>query len=361
MRSGDFEIRKTGKGTVEISRYMGSDDTVTVPVEIEGSKVVQIGPLFLKKSNKVRHIILPPSVEAVNPEAFLTWRSVESIEASGRRLKSVDSVLYDGNVRTLLFYPPARIGDELVLPSSVTTVDEHAFDAGTGLRRIYLPSGFSSFLPSPEKLPELEELVGESGMKNVTISDGVLYRSGRLLFYPAGKRNTSFRIPEGIQEIISPLSGNLCTLSVPRTVRAGVGKVVSGLERVDVDAANSHYISLDGVLFSENKVLLSCPSKRKGELYLIPAGTTSIADGAFRNADVNVVVMPSSVTTIGSEVFAGSSVTSVVMSSSLVNIDMMAFYGAEHIEEIYTERGSISDIYLQAGPLKGKIKYIHYI
>ena len=112
MRSGDFEIKRTGKGIAEVSRYMGQDASVIIPEEIEGYRIVQIGPQFLRKSNKVSSIILPPSVEAINPQAFSTWRNVSSVSASGRRLRAVDGVLYDGSMKTLLFYPPKKEGDE---------------------------------------------------------------------------------------------------------------------------------------------------------------------------------------------------------------------------------------------------------
>ena len=93
MRAGDFEIKRTGKGIAEVSKYTGSDTAVTVPEEIDGYRIVQIGSQFLRKSNKVEKLVLPPSVEAINPQAFSTWRNMVAVEVSGKRLSSVDGIL----------------------------------------------------------------------------------------------------------------------------------------------------------------------------------------------------------------------------------------------------------------------------
>ena len=161
MRAGDFEIKRTGKGIAEVSKYTGSDTTVTVPEEIDGYRIVQIGSQFLRKSNKVEKLVLPPSVEAINPQAFSTWRNMVAVEVSGKRLSSVDGILYDGGKKTLLFYPPKHQGDGFVLPASVSSVEETAFQSAVSLNRIYVSGQLSSFSVNPASLPALEEIVQE--------------------------------------------------------------------------------------------------------------------------------------------------------------------------------------------------------
>ncbi len=361
MRSGDFEIKRAGKGIAEAAKYAGQDTVVTVPEKIDGCRIVQIGPMFLKKTNKVSSIVLPPSVEAVNPESFRTWRNVSSVSASGKRLRSSDGVLYDGAMRTLLFYPPRKEGEEFVIPSSVTAVDAAAFSASSSIKRLYIPGSLSSFGPDPASLPFLEAIIAEGGMKSMRTEDGVLFKGKKLVFYPAGKPDARYAVPEGIEEICSPFPENLRRISVPSSLKSGLEDKIGFLERVDVARENSHYRSVDGVLFSQSGTLLRYPSRRDSFLYAVPNGTAAIADGAFRGAGVRAVVIPSGLTAIGREAFAESAITSIMLPMSILNIDMMAFYGAENIKEIYVERASTADVFLQAGTLKSRIVYCQYL
>lgn len=361
MRSGDYEIKRTGKGIAEAVRYAGSDTVVTIPEEIDGYRIVQIGPQFLKKTNKVSSIVLPPSVEAVSPDAFTAWRNVSSVSASGKRLRSIDGVLYDGQVKTLLFYPPKKVGEEFVIPSSVTSVDSCAFSASAFIKRLYVPGSLSSFSPDPSSLPFLESVIADDGMKSMKVQDGVLFKGKKLVFYPAGKPDVKYAVPEGVEEICSMLSDNLRMLSVPASLKSGLEDKIGFLERVDVARENSHYRSVDGVLFSQSGTLLRYPSRRDSFLYAVPNGTAAIADGAFRGAGVRAVVIPSGLTAIGREAFAESAITSIMLPMSILNIDMMAFYGAENMKEIYVERASTADVFLQAGTLKSRIVYCQYL
>ena len=360
MRAGDFEIKRTGKGIAEVSKYTGSDTAVTVPEEIDGYRIVQIGSQFLRKSNKVEKLVLPPSVEAINPQAFSTWRNMVAVEVSGKRLSSVDGVLYDGGKKTLLFYPPKHQGDEFVLPSSVSSVEETAFQSAVSLNRIYVSGQLSSFSVNPASLPALEEIVQEGDMKSMKVSEGVLFKGKKLVFYPAAKHSVSYSIPDGVEEICSGFSSNLRMLSVPGSVRKGLEDNAKGLESINVDRSNTHYRSVDGVLFSSSGTLLAYPSARKAIMYTVPQGTSSIADEAFRDASIMCVQLPSGITSIGREVFAGSSIGAISLPLSLVNIDMMAFDGADSIREMHVDRGSAADVFLQARYMKNRIVYNGY-
>jgi hypothetical protein len=70
-----------------------------------------------------------------------------------------------------------------------------------------------------------------------------------------------------------------------------------------VDPLNPDYASAGGVLFNKNlKTLIEYPGGRSGS-YVIPAGTTTIAEGAFEISDLTSVTIPASVTSIGSYAF----------------------------------------------------------
>jgi hypothetical protein len=72
-----------------------------------------------------------------------------------------------------------------------------------------------------------------------------------------------------------------------------------------VDALNSFYNSVDGVLFDKShSLLIQFPAGKAGS-YTIPNGVTSIADGAFSSCtSLTSVTIPNSVTGIGYAAFA---------------------------------------------------------
>ena len=100
------------------------------------------------------------------------------------------------------------------------------------------------------------------------------------------------------------------------------------LVNVIVDEDNESYYDNDGVLFSQDKTLLSYPSGRTATSYSIPSGTTSIYFSAFENIYLKTVTVPGSVSALekGAEpTFKNNIVT--------VNIDD----GVQTVEDVFSE------------------------
>jgi hypothetical protein len=78
------------------------------------------------------------------------------------------------------------------------------------------------------------------------------------------------------------------------------------LERITVDARNTMYKSVDGVLFDKNQtVLINYPSSKAGYKYDVPDTVTSIGSMSFwGNNRIRFLSLPESLTSIGSSAFA---------------------------------------------------------
>jgi len=100
---------------------------------------------------------------------------------------------------------------------------------------------------------------------------------------------------------------------------------------ITVDALNSVYCSVDGVLFNKSQTTLSeYPAGKAGTSYTIPNSVTSIGVQAFRDCtSLTSVTIPRSVTNIGDYAFYGcGNLTSVYFQGSAPSLGVwFVFYG----------------------------------
>ncbi|HXR04663.1 MAG TPA: leucine-rich repeat domain-containing protein, partial [Verrucomicrobiae bacterium] len=121
---------------------------------------------------------------------------------------------------------------------------------------------------------------------------------------------TAVYIPAGVTSV-----GNAAFIDCP------------SLTAITVDALNSCYSSVDGVLFDKNQtMLIAYPGGQAGS-YTIPNGVTSIGYETFWNSTgLTSITIPNSVTSIGARAFDGcSSLTSITIPDSVTSIGEEAF------------------------------------
>jgi hypothetical protein len=100
------------------------------------------------------------------------------------------------------------------------------------------------------------------------------------------------------------------------------------LTAITVDAGNTFFSSVAGVLFNQSQTLLVQFPKSKAGGYNIPNTVTKIGDYAFDNKYVlTSVTIPSSVTCIGEYAFGSSLLIAIVIPNSVTNIGSGAFGG----------------------------------
>ena len=365
MREGDWEIRKIGKDTCSVERYLGSGTELVIPERIGSYQTVEIGAKLLKKTSKVRSLSIPRSIEYIDPEAFQSWRWMEGVKTEGKKLKSRDGVLYDGAFKSLVFYPPKKEGDLYEAPDTLRRVLPGAFSATVPLRMFSFYGSFEEFSAKPSECPRLECITAlESG--KLSTSEGVLFKGKKLLFYPAAKRADRYSIPEGTESIEvygEPMfPSHISALSVPASLKAGLAENAGLTGGIEVDYGSQAYASRSGVLFSKRDgKLLVYPAGKKEDFYMAPHGTMAIASGAFRGASVSSVVLPSSLVHIEGEAFASSAISNLVIPSSASDIDIRALSGMDALAAVFVEPRSIGDIFLSGSSLGGVKRYVEYI
>jgi BspA type Leucine rich repeat region (6 copies) len=132
----------------------------------------------------------------------------------------------------------------------------------------------------------------------------------------------------------------LTSVMIPNSVtKFGVTPFGSctSLTNITVDALNSSYSSLNGVVFNKRQTtLIEYPAGKAGA-YMIPNSVTQIGDWAFLGCqNLTSVTIPDSVTSIGVQAFAYCySLTSVTIPSSVTIIGDNAFIDCIWMNGVY--------------------------
>ncbi|AKB34206.1 Chitin binding protein [Methanosarcina siciliae HI350] len=302
-----------------------------------------------------------------------------NVDTDNSLYASVDGVLYDKDITTLIQCPSGKTGS-VTIPDSITSFGDRAFYGCTALTSVTIPDGVTSIGNYP--------FYGCSGLTLVTIGNSVtsigtsaFYSCTNLTSLTIGNSVTSignfaFRdcsalttvtIPDSVTSI-SILAFSQCSALTTVNIGSGVTKIgtrafsgCSALTAINVDTNNSLYASVDGILYDKDiTTLIQCPSGKTGS-FTIPDSVTSIGttaligcaltaidvdtdnsvyssiDGILYDKDITTLIqcpsgktgsvtIPDSVTTIGSSAFSGCfGLTTVTIPDSVTTIGEAAF------------------------------------
>ena len=186
----------------------------------------------------------------------------------------------------------------------------------------------------PEGVSEIKDYIFKcyDNLENIFVNaqnedycdiDGVLFSLNyetkapySLIIYPRAKSNTTYQIPEGINNLEFAAfykCSNLINLNVPKSIESFpvVGWwnekcwEYSNIENINVSSENETYSSVDGVLFNKDKTkLILYPAGKRQANYSIPETVNEISDGAFYTANnLKSIEIPDSVVSISEEAF----------------------------------------------------------
>ena len=283
---GDFEYQELEDGTVEITKYTGSDAEVTILGTIAGKKVTSIGDYAFSRCKNLTGVMIPNSVTNIGESAFEFCDSLTKIAIPNNVTNIGNNAFYDCSRMTRITIPNGvtSIGDatfsgcvsltEISIPESVTSMGSSVFAACRSLTEISIPDGVTSIGD--------DVFAACSSLTEISIPDGVV-SIGRGAFRGCSSL-TGISIPEGVTNI---------------------GK-----------SAFYYCSSLSGIN--------------------IPKGVTSIEDSVFSGcSSLTEITIPNGVTSIGGAAFAScKSLTRISIPNSVVSVDMGAFSGSENLVEI---------------------------
>ena len=314
-------------GTLEITKYAGNSATYVIPGEIDGKKVTEIGDSTFKGCTELTSITIPDGVIGIGNNAFSGCTSLETVTIPA-------SVTYVGNSA---FYGCTSL-KSVTVPESVTYIGGYAFAECYSLKYADIPANVTGIGTSPfYNCRSLKNINTDEANKWYTTVDGVLYDKDKteLINYPAGKKDSSYVIPEGIRTIREKAFYgclNLCELTIPDSVTEIESGAFECSSLISDEYGTIKYVDgwVVGSGHTANVVLKD--------------GTRGIAFEAFSgDGIIEKVTMPDTVKYINGCAFENcTNLSEVLLSSSLENIERGAFLNCSNLADIVIPDSVIS-------------------
>ena len=214
----------------------------------------------------------------------------------------------DNNSVKVVRQNSSDISGSVVIPSTITHLDDTyhvvsiegmAFYECRNLTSVTIPNSVTSIGG--------KAFFGCIGLTSVTIGNSVT--SIGYMAFNSCRSLTSVTIPSSVDSI-----------------RSGAFNYCSNLSAINVASGNTHYSSIDGVLYNYvQDTLIQCPCAKTS--ITIPNSVTSIGDHAFNNCcNLTSITIPSNITSIGKEAFRDCrGLTSITIPTSVTSIGGSAF------------------------------------
>ena len=263
--------------------------------------VISIEDYAFSDSANLTGLYIPNSVTNIANYTFYKCTSPLYIIVDPLNLfySSIDGVLFNKEQTTLLKVPVAKSGS-YAIPNTVISIESYAFNECIDLTDVIIGNSVLSI--------EFGAFSGCAGLTGIIIPDNVI--NIRSSAFRDCTSLTEVIIPDSITRI-EPGTFSNCIVLTNVTIGNSVSSIgtsafsgCTSLTEIAVDAANSTYSSLDGVLFNKDQVeLILYPSMKSGS-YTVPNSVTSIGAGAFFGcSDLPSITIPESVISLGYSAF----------------------------------------------------------
>ncbi len=304
---GKYEYTEYDEG-VTIDKYLGDEENVTIPSEINGKSVTEIGYNAFQYNESIKSVTIPEGVTEIENNAFSgsTLKtvnypsSIQSVGYSAFNSTSVNKVTFASGTEEIPAYACYNMTslEEISFPAGVKKIGSYAFYGCTALKSV--------------DLTDIEE-IGDSAFYNC----------------------------EGITEITYPKT--LTTIGYSVLKGTGITKVTfeDGIEEIPENVCRE-MTSLEEISFPAgvkkigSYAFYGCTALKSVDL----TGIEEIGYDAFYGCEsLTELTYPKSLTTIGSDAFDGTGVTKVTFESGIEEIPNNICSGLKSLTKVNLPKG----------------------
>jgi len=286
------------------------------------------------------------NVKSIGDDVFQLCPELQSFNVSedNPRFKSVDGVLFDHSLSTIIRFPCGK-SDNYTIPNSVTTIGNHALKcsslksvevgnnvvdigesafSGSDIESLSLPGTVETIgpycfsfctklktfvIPDSVTVVDQNAFEGCTSLKKITIGNSVKEIGAHAFSFAVNLLSLS--IPDSVITIgLGAFSGDTLLESVTigkslLTIDGLVFEECPSLKNISVDERNEQFVSIDGVLIdkSANKIL-RYPAAKESSNYTTPDFVKAIGTFSFTASNNLIsIVIGESVTSIGGLAF----------------------------------------------------------
>lgn len=378
---------------IEITDYPEDEPgAVDILSKIVGKPVTRIAKQAFRSCSEITSVSIPASVSYIGVDdfygVFYACLKLDDISVAPgiHDYSSLDGVLFNKVKTTLIHYPARKSGPHYEVPNSVEQIDPRAFEFSDYVKTVIFPESLTSIGRAAFSQSEITHLIFRGNMPtdapnlfHATPSALKIYHSDQKSGYPAtwqavpvesfdGRFTFSVRtyflssyfiaitdfptdtvgsvnIPstlvdlsvENIESRAFYQCNDLTSITIPSTVdtiKDDAFGSCANLESFFVAAGNTHFSSLDSILFKGATELLKCPRKKMGG-YVIPTHIETIADDAFRGcSQLTQIKFPDTLREIGSSAFNScAALTKITIPDQATSVGQYAFAGCSDLKQ----------------------------
>lgn len=317
--------------------------------------------IFYPSEKKTEEYSIPSFVNSIEQGAFLGQRYLKTLNVPETVTEIGDRAFSYSSLEEVNFSPTTTISDlgyqsfaytyslqTFVVPDSVTELNGTFHQSGIDsisfgeesqltyigvdtfsetmrLRSLTLPKNLETVEHSPFLNSSIEELFFQSNLINIDPYSFQGLNRVQSITFTVPQSNIAFEnhvmtINEGKELILYlPAENEAATLYINQHVETihydyAINRKFN-LDRIEVDPMNTHFKSVNGVLFSHDlSQLLLYPYTSTYVSYEIPDGTEEVISAFRRPIHLKEIIIPESVTTLPIYAFSGSYIDSVTFS-----------------------------------------------
>lgn len=312
----DYIVEAQTDGTYKMVSYIGHDENVVIPSEMDGLKVTVIGAGAFASCSTIKSVTIPEGVISIEYSAFCRQnlesvtlpQSLESIGDYAFKISGLKNVTIPEGVTSIGegAFKECDSLESVSIPGSITNMGKSAFENCTGLKSVTISEGVTSV--------SWAAFCGCTNLTSVSLPQS-LTSVGQAAFMKCSQLE-SISLPEGVTSVgPSAFNGcsNLSSVSMPGVTTIDAAAFVQCTSLTNVDMPKVETVGPNA--------FNGCTGLTKVDL---PAAIT-IEDNAFTGCRALTTVIMPNVQTIGSYAFVSDSALTTVIMPKVTTIGEGAF------------------------------------